>query len=105
MGKNSFKHVVDASIYSKEAILETCYRLNKRYSVILEKYDSANAEILISNYDSDECLTSIIDEFAKELVDQQIRHQINKETLDIRKMIVAEAFSPLEGTNNSEDTD
>ena len=106
MSKNdSFSHVVNPSIYSKEALLETCYRLSENYSVVLDKYAPNEAEVLISNYDSDEQLKVIISEFNRELVDQQLRHQISKETLNIKTLIVAEAFSPLAELNDLEGAD
>ena len=100
-----FKHGVNPTIYSKEAILETCYRLNKNHSVVLDKYDPNEAEVLISNYDSDEQLKVIISDFNRELSDQQLRHQISKETLNIKTLIVAEAFSPLAELKDLEGSD
>lgn len=84
----------DESIYSLSAIKKAAYRYIDKYSVVISK-EGSHWNCLFSfpeNCSENQALRNI-DEFKKELLDQDLRESIKAETENIRNLILAHAFS------------
>lgn len=92
--KNKFQVKVGLDIYAKEAIVAACYRFSGKYFIHQELVERTILVTLESQEDN------VVDEvvaksFCNELIDQQIRFNVNSQFGDIRDMIVTEAFRPV----------
>jgi His-Xaa-Ser system protein HxsD len=87
--------VLSLSMYSLNAIKKTCYKFSSEFSVKFEKIDddqikvSLNFNPSINHTDVEE----IIRQFHNELLDQDLREIVFKETENVRNLILAHAFS------------
>lgn len=98
VGENGFKVLVDLNLYSKEALAATLYRYTDNFYI----HQQVNSE--------NECLVNIVFEvkddgkmdaetvkcFCNDLIDQQVRVDINAQFGHIRDLIVEEAFKPVQ---------
>jgi His-Xaa-Ser system protein HxsD len=85
--------VLDESVYSLEAVQKAAYRFIDRLTIVITRADgritcdSVAVENLAKPFDV------VIDDFKRELLDQQLRSQIKAETESVRNLILALAFS------------
>ena len=80
--------VLQKSIYSIEAIRNTVYWFSKNFEIIItEKLD-------IYELNCPEFTNKNKKDFIKSLNDFSLREQINKETKDIKSLVVSKAFYP-----------
>ena len=86
---------IDTSIYSKEAILRAVYKFTDRCYVVLrtdtERLCSCKAHFTSKTNATD--IVALCGEFANELVDQQLRVQLEAQFGAVRSVIVAQAFA------------
>lgn len=93
---NGVRLCIDQGIYSHQAILNTMYLFKHRCQVdICGVNDNVLSLDFIRKKEGEE-LEVVIRDFITELPDYQLRHYIHQETKDIHKLIVQEAFSPLD---------
>jgi His-Xaa-Ser system protein HxsD len=85
---------VDSTLYSRQALLRTCYKFTERCYIFLSR-STDNPEIILANLTARQGDVDIqlVGEFFNELLDQSIRQDLREETHDIRTLIVAQAFS------------
>jgi His-Xaa-Ser system protein HxsD len=76
------------SIYNIETIRNTIYWFSDKYSILLTE-DDLHFEINCANFNSE-----IENEFLKSLNDFSLRDQINRETKDIKDLVMSKAFYP-----------
>lgn len=80
--------VLQKSIYSIEAIRNTVYWFSKNFEIIIsEKLD-------IYELSCPEFTKKNKKDFIKSLNDFSLREQINKETKDVKNLVVSKAFYP-----------
>ena len=96
---------VSRALYSKRVVLSASYKLSDRWAVLVDD-DGPERWILyllgLSPEGAGEGLTSLV----HELTDQAVREKLDQETLDLRTLIVAQAFSEgnlLDPTRESDD--
>ena|SRR5215469_6873787 len=86
---------LDTAIYSLEAIKKTAYKFADRASVIINR--SSESQVTVSfetnRNISDEDRGQILSDFSNELLDQDLREIIKRETGPLRNAILAHAFS------------
>lgn len=84
---------LDASVYSLEAIEKAAYRFIDRFAAVISI--EGNYVVLNLSFDSNYASMSenILADFKKELLDQNLRLKIKKETEAIRNLILSYAFS------------
>lgn len=89
--------LLSKKLYSKEAILNSCYVYSKIAYFKLELADEEHVAVIIrfKNNISSETVASFMDEFCNEVVDQQIRLDLEIRTSEIRNMIYEKAFLPI----------
>jgi His-Xaa-Ser system protein HxsD len=92
---------VDESLYSRDAVLRTCYWYTDRCYVFVTRPQEGTLLVSLRVKDSLPTLDnprplqieSITGEFQNSLLDQQLRMDIEEQTRRIRGLIVAKAFS------------
>lgn len=87
--------ILSLSTYSLNAIKKACYKFSPEFSVKLEKIDDEKIKMAFEfNPKSDnEIRADLIRQFHNELLDQDLREIVFKETEGIRNLILAHAFS------------
>ena len=104
MPDGTIKLNLDVGLYSRDAILSTAYLFTDKCYINLQSYGQKVAQVFFSQKSNkNRELELLVKEFLNELVDQQLRVRIRNETKGIQKMIVVEAFAPLENIPESEE--
>jgi His-Xaa-Ser system protein HxsD len=87
--------LLSTSIYSLEAIKKAAYKFADKASVIINPAPESSVSIVFNfagkqaEIDPDQ----VISDFCNELLDQDLRERIKKETEPLRNLILAHAFS------------
>lgn len=88
---------IDNAIYDVKAILKAAYKFTDKCYIHNENISDGVIGVYFKlKNDIDTSLEQIANEFCNELIDQQIRLNIENEYGKIRDEIVRKAFSPLE---------
>lgn len=98
---NQEKIEIDSSIFSLQAVKNTCYDFSGEYWIEINTNDDYFYVFLkqkSENFLSDN-LERTKDNFLNSLIDHQTRIDTAKEFKTIREMIVAQAFEPCENIN------
>lgn len=92
---------LSSEIYSVDATLRTCYWLTDRCYVHLSKAsDGQLIATLIAKSGQEADTNAAAWQFLNELLDNQLRVSLQRETANIREMIVAQAFSDVDLTDD-----
>lgn len=96
LGNDKFQLMVDMRLYTKEAIAAAIYKFSHlfyMYQQIVE--DTTLISIIFESKEGNVVTDEIPKQFCNELIDQQLRHNVNAQFGHIRDMIVKEAFKPI----------
>ena len=94
LDKNKFQVNVSLDIYAKEAVVASCYKFSGKYFVHQELVENAIL-VTLESKEKNTVDEFVAKSFCNDLVDQQIRFNVNSQFGNIRDMIVAEAFRPV----------
>ena len=84
----------DATLYSAEAIKKAAYRSINRFAVnIAREENEIKCSLTFKDSATEPQIKFYIDEFRKEVLDQDLRESIKKETEGVRNLILAHTFS------------
>jgi His-Xaa-Ser system protein HxsD len=88
---------VDKVLYSKEAVLATAYGFTGCCAVEVMDHDDKHYSVQLTclAVAPPDTLSKLASEFLNELIDQQLRVDLEKRTGELRKIIVEHAFSPV----------
>jgi len=86
---------IDLSIYDKVAALKTCYTFQDKFFTSLDMVTDTIAIATLVPKEKLEDSRKIECQFKNELIDQQIRLENEKLFFWIRKLIVEQAFKPI----------
>lgn len=86
---------LDLKIFSINTIKKTCYKFSSQFSTRLESVCDQKINIYFSfaSINNEEVKQGLIHQFQKELIDQDLREIVFKETEAVRNLILAHAFS------------
>ena len=86
---------LDSSIYSPELVMRTAYWFTDRIYIYITRNSADNnlLEVFFRNKEENTDLNHIAHEFLNSLIDQAVRKQVERETHEIREIIVKKAFS------------
>jgi len=87
---------VDTSFFCKDAILKTSYQFTEQCYFKVETVGEGAARVAISPKEPGTDVERIVPEFLNQLIDQELRVRVQQETAEIHRLIVSEAFAPLE---------
>lgn len=97
VGYNKFLVVVDKSLYVKEVITSAIYKFSHLYYIhqVTDVTNQNLVNITFESKDGNIVAENIPKQFCNELIDQQIRYNVEIQFGRIRDMIVEEAFKPV----------
>ena len=84
---------VDRRIYEDEATFRACYLFTDRCYLFLDRPDVDHLTVRFRKKNIATDLTTVIGSFANELLNQQLRLVLARETHSIREQIVKRAFA------------
>jgi His-Xaa-Ser system protein HxsD len=84
--------LLDTGVYSLEAIKKTAYKFADRASVLLKQEDASNVSATFSFKEGAD-RSQILADFQNELLDQDLREIVKRETTPLRNLILAHALS------------
>jgi His-Xaa-Ser system protein HxsD len=93
---DSGKVVLSKEFFEREPVFAAASRFTDRYYVGIQPADEYNIEVSIQPKKADDADENIVKLFCNELVDQQVRHDLQNRFGKLREMIVEQAFYPLE---------
>lgn len=85
---------VNKELYSKDAILETGYKFTNNYYFEIKSQDK-NYLIELKPKTLRINIKNIKEDFLNELIDQQLRFNLNQKNHLLREMIIKKAFFPF----------
>jgi His-Xaa-Ser system protein HxsD len=83
---------IDQAIYSLEAILRAAYKLSDRCHILLDSHDG-NVTAFIMGQTAEDAVAAHVGSFVNELLDQQLRVQLEAQFGPLRTIIAAQAFA------------
>ena len=94
-GSTDYCLSIDSRIYSAEAVKKAAYRFADRVSVLINHASESTLAVTFSfpPQHSVQQRERIIFDFCGELLDQDLRELIKKETAPLRNLLLAHAFS------------
>lgn len=92
--KSKFQVKVSLDIYAKEAVAAACYKFSDKYFIHQELVENTII-VTLESKEENAVNVEIAKSFCNDLIDQQIRFNVNSQFGNIRDMIVAEAFRPV----------
>jgi len=81
-----------SKVYGIESIKKAAYRFIDKFSIDIVLSDDA-VECQLNFPDAEKSIPFWVDEFKKEVLDQDLRQQIKTESEPVRNLILAHAFS------------
>jgi His-Xaa-Ser system protein HxsD len=99
-----FVLAIDTGVYSLEAVKKTAYKFAAVTSVIIEPKTDKVVSVLFNfaEVHGTGGPEHIISDFCNELLDQDLREIIKRETTPVRNLILAHAFSRSSLVENNE---
>lgn len=110
LGESLLALEVDLSLYSRQAVLRSCYKFTGRCYVFMAHPEEPGwLAVTFMAKTPESAPRDLVGEFYNELLDQQIREALETEMRPVREMIVAQAFAegnlldPLRDEGNYEE--
>jgi His-Xaa-Ser system protein HxsD len=94
---------LDTSIYSLDAIKKAAYKFADRTSILINP-SPGTAVVVVFNFGSEHPMSDqgqVIGAYCNELLDQDLRERIKRETTPVRNLILAHAFSRTSLSENT----
>lgn len=97
VGDKTMKITIEKELYSKVAVVAACYKFtDKLYLFQQNTSDNDNhLEVIAETKDGHPIQEDVVKRFCNELIDQQVRYNMNQQFGHIRDLIVEEAFKPV----------
>jgi len=90
------KVVLSKEFFEREPVFATASRFTDRYYIMIQPADEYSIEVIIQPKSADDADENIVKIFCNELIEQQVRHDLQTRFGKLREMIVEQAFYPLE---------
>ena len=87
---------VDKNIHNHEAILSTAYKFTNDCHIQIISQDSNYYGVYFSPKNPNIDLYSQVNDFCNELIDQQLRYDLDKSNKSIKELIIKKAFFPFQ---------
>ncbi len=92
---------LSTDVYELEAVRATSYKFTDRCYVKIDESENGGIQVCFNQKQaSGISVEQLAKEFCNELIDQQVRLDIEKRFGDIRNVIVKKAFSSIEPSSN-----
>lgn len=96
---------LDKEIYEREAIMAAAYKITDLCTVLIRPSEEKDVEVIFEPKaeGTTQNLEKVLSEFCNEVLDQQIRLDLEKRYGKIRELVVRHAFSPIKDLTESSD--
>jgi len=94
---------ISKEMFKKEALVATTYKFTDSCYIFIESASSNSFNVYFKPKTQITPLDKIVDEFSNELIDHQLRLDIEASYGNIRNLIVQQAFSPVENIKDKID--
>lgn len=92
----NYKNIeIDILLYTKEAVMNTMYKFTDKFYVKAEPISDSKISVIFTAKDNSSVTEETVNQFFNELIDQQIRINVEKEYKTIREEIVKKAFASI----------
>lgn len=88
--------MVDKTVYDKEAVVATAYKFTDTCHIHVDSVAPGHYGVYFSPKQPNIDLAYQVDSFCNELVDQQLRQDLEKASRPIKELIVKKAFFPFQ---------
>lgn len=88
--------VLSKEFFEREPVFVTAAKFTDQYYIGIQPYGDDSFEVSIHPKGDGADSTNAINMFCNELIEQQVRHDLQNRFGKLRDLIVAQAFSPLE---------
>ncbi len=91
--------------YEKSAVYSASQKFTNDYSIKINEYDADTVEVIICTKNREATINDFeqsVSAFCNEVLDQQIRLDVERQYGNIRELIVQQAFSPITVSDLSE---
>jgi His-Xaa-Ser system protein HxsD len=93
---NRLSILLHGEFYEKEAVRLAAYKFTGKYTILIRPADDWEIEVLFEPQPGiDIDLEIIAKEFCNEVLDQQVRLDLEKRYGHVRELIVRQAFAPI----------
>jgi His-Xaa-Ser system protein HxsD len=92
-----FRIILSKEFYEREAVFASIYKFSEEFVAKVEPQDLTHINIFVFKKSKVATMQELLEKFLSELVDQQLRLDIDRRTAAIRKNIYDEAFRPIQG--------
>mgnify|MGYP001413215152 CR=1 FL=1 len=101
--ENKLLLTLSEKIYEREAVSSAAYKFTDLCTILIEPAEDNCVEVYFESKEnqSTEELDKIAKDFCNEVLDQQVRLDIEARAGNIREVIVQHAFSPLKDIKNA----
>jgi len=84
---------VDRSVYGLEAVKKAAYKFGDRFHILIEAQEDTRVKVTLKSKTPLNNADYLAGEFCNEVLDQELRESIAKETDAVRNLLLAHAFS------------
>ena len=90
-------------LYQRDAVFAAAYKLTDRCTILIEPLEDSYVGVYFESKEnqSEAELEKIAKEYCNEVLDQQVRLDVEARAGNIREVIVQHAFSPLKDIKNA----
>lgn len=90
---------VNKTLYDKESVLVTAYKFTGNCRVHVDSIEPDYYGVYFSKKNPDVDLIVQVESFCNDLIDQQVRQDLEISNKSIKEMIVRKAFFPFQGND------
>lgn len=83
---------IDSAVYRLSAIKKAAYRLSGRGNFRISTIDGGRISVAVEAFKT-ASIQALVDDFNRELLDQELREEIAEQTTPVRNLLLAQAFS------------
>jgi His-Xaa-Ser system protein HxsD len=95
--------ILSKEIYEKEAVFASAHKFTDRCAILIAPIEDKSVGVYFKSKHDDLDLHEIAESFCNEVLDQQLRLDIERKYGNIRNLIVKQAFSPLDNLKDEID--
>lgn len=97
LDKDKFQVGIDLTLYDKDVVIATIYKFSHLFYIHqqIDTNDPNVTNVVFESKEGNTVESNVPKQFCNDLIDQQLRYNVNKQFGHIRDMIVEEAFKPI----------
>ena len=82
----------DSTVYRLSAIKKAAYKFGGLFHILIEQHDQVT-DVRMKPKESNAPIDTLVGDFCNEVLDQDLRETVAEETVGVRNLLLAQAFS------------